>query len=198
MRIRDLMSTPVVAVDEGTSVNGARKIMDAHKIKRLPVMRKGRLVGLVTERMLAEVDSSLLKKPVKEVMVKDPYTLSPDMPPEEALVIGQVMGYGGFPVVENGLTVGMVTESDIVRLMTKALGVRGGGKRVDLKISRKFGTFKRIIEILDAKKAVLLSLMTFLRPEDGDYMIILRIYAEDTGPILKDLTAAGFTMTYVE
>jgi len=210
MRIRDLMSTPVVAVDEGTSVNGARKIMEAHKIKRLPVMRRGKLVGLVTESILAEADStsagnqtarpsdsSLLKKPVKEVMVKDPYTLSPDMPFEEALVIGQEMGYGGFPVVEDGLIVGMVTESDIVRLMTKALGARGDGKRIDLKISREFGTLQRILGILDDKKAVLLSLMTFLRPEEGDCMIILRVQAEDTGPILKDLTAAGFTVTYV-
>jgi acetoin utilization protein AcuB len=210
MRIRDLMSTPVVAVEEETSIHSAMKIMEAHKIKRLPVMRRGKLVGLVTERILSEADSgseghpvtpqsdsSLLKKLVKEVMVKDPYTLSPDMPPEEALVIGQVMGYSGFPVVENGLIVGMVTESDIVRLMTKALGLQGDGKRVDLKISREFGTLQRIMEILDEKKAVLLSLMTFLRPEEGDYMIILRIQAEDTGPILKDLTAAGFTVTYV-
>jgi len=210
MRIRDLMSTPVVAVDEETSIHGARKIMEAHKIKRLPVMRRGKLVGLVTESILAEADStsagnqtarpsdsSLLKKPVKEVMVKDPYTLSPDMPFEEALVIGQEMGYGGFPVVEDGLIVGMVTESDIVRLMTKALGARGDGKRIDLKISREFGTLQRILGILDDKKAVLLSLMTFLRPEEGDCMIILRVQAEDTGPILKDLTAAGFTVTYV-
>ncbi|MBW1690947.1 MAG: CBS domain-containing protein, partial [Deltaproteobacteria bacterium] len=48
MRIRDLMSTTVVAVDEKTSIHDARKIMEAHKIRRLPVMRKGKLVGLVT------------------------------------------------------------------------------------------------------------------------------------------------------
>jgi hypothetical protein len=84
-----------------------------------------------------------------------------------------------------------------VRIMTKALGVQEDGKRVDLKISREFGTLQRIMEILDDKKAVLLSLMTFLRHEEGDYMIILRIQAVDTGPIIKDLTAAGFTVTYV-
>jgi acetoin utilization protein AcuB len=197
MRIRDLMSTPVVAVDEGTSVNGARKIMDAHKIKRLPVMRKDKLVGLVTERMLAEVDSSLVKKFVKDVMVKDPYTLSPSMPPEEALEIGQETGYSGFPVVEDGLIVGMVTESDLVRIMTKALGARGDGKRIEVKVSREFGTMQRIMEVLDENRAVLLSLMTFLRHEQGVYMIILRIKTEDTGPIVKELTGSGFTVTYV-
>ncbi len=210
MRIRDLMSTTVVAVEEETSVHDARRIMESHKIRRLPVMRKGMLVGLVTERMLLEVKSSsaghstarqsdrpLQNEPVREVMVRDPYTLSPDMPPEEALKIGQEMGYGGFPVVEDGVIVGMVTESDIVRFMTKVLGVRGGGRRIDLKVSREFGIMQRIMGIFDKRKAVLLSLMTFLRPEEGDYMIVLRIQTEDTGPIVKELTAAGFTVTYV-
>ena len=210
MRIRDLMSTTVVAVDEETSVHDARKIMEAHKIRRLPVMKKNKLVGLVTERMLLEVKSSLaghsktrpwdaplLKKSVKEVMVRDPYTLSPDMPPEEALEIGQEIGYGGFPVAEDGVIVGMATESDIVRSMTKVLGVRGDGRRIDLKVSREFGTMQRIMAVLDDKKAVLLSLMTFLRPEEGDYMIVLRLQTDDTGPIVKELTAAGFTVTYV-
>ena len=210
MRIRDLMSTTVVAVDEETSVRDARKIMEAHKIRRLPVMKRDKLVGLVTERMLLAVESSLaghsttrpwdaplLKKSVKEVMVRDPYTLSPDMPPEEALEIGQEIGYGGFPVAEDGVIVGMATESDIVRSMTKVLGVKGDGRRIDLKVSREFGTMQRIMAILDDKKAVLLSLMTFLRPEEGDYMIVLRIQTEDAEPIVKELTATGFTVTYV-
>ncbi|MBW1690664.1 MAG: hypothetical protein JRJ70_07930, partial [Deltaproteobacteria bacterium] len=60
-----------------------------------------------------------------------------------------------------------------------------------------FGNMQRIMGILDDRKAVLLSLMTFLRPEEGDYMIILRIQAEDADPIVKELTGAGFTVTYV-
>jgi acetoin utilization protein AcuB len=210
MRIRDLMSTTVVAVEEETSVHDARKIMEAHKIRRLPVMRKHKLVGLVTERMLREVESSsaghsttrssdslLSKKPVKEVMVRDPYTLSPDMPPEEALKIGQEMGYGGFPVVEDGVIVGMVTESDIVRFMTKVLGVKGDGRRIDLKVSREFGTMQRIMEILDDRKAVLLSLMTFLRPENGEYLIVLRVKGKDAEPIAEELKKANLNVTYV-
>jgi acetoin utilization protein AcuB len=210
MRIRDLMSTNVVAVDEATSVHDARKIMEAHKIRRLPVMRRDRLVGLVTERMLLESEASsasgsaanasdtpLSRKPVKEVMVRDPYTLSPDMPPEEALEIGQEMGYGGFPVVEDDVIVGMVTESDIVRLMTRVLGVRGSGRRIDLKVSREFGTMQRIMEVLDEKRAVLLSLMTFLRPQNGEYLIILRIRSEDADPVADGLKSSGFNVTYV-
>jgi acetoin utilization protein AcuB len=208
MRIRDLMSTTVVAVGEETSVRDARKIMKAHKIRRLPVMKRDELVGLVTERMLLEEesrghssdhasDSPLFKKPVKEVMVRDPYTISPDTPPEDALEISQDMGYSGFPVVEDGVIVGMVTESDIVRFMTKALGVRQDGRRIDLKVSREFGTIQRIMEILDESKAVLLSLMTFLRPQNGEYLIILRIHTDDACAVADRLKSSGFYVTYV-
>jgi acetoin utilization protein AcuB len=210
MKIKDFMSTNVVAVDEDTTLHDARKIMEAHKIRRLPVMRKGKLVGLVTERMLLEAAPSpatalsihelqylLAKMTVKEIMVKEPHTVSPDMPAEEALQLGQDMGYGAFPVVDNGRLVGMVTESDIVRVMTRVLGVRVKGTRIDLKVSKRFGNMQRIMGILDDRKTVLLSLMSFLRPEEGDYMIILRIGTEDASPIVEELTAAGFSVTYV-
>jgi len=210
MRVKDFMSTNVVAVDEDTSVHDARKIMEAHKIRRLPVMRKGRLAGLVTLRMLLEAAPSpatalsmhelhylLAKMTVKDIMVKDPHSVSPEMPAEDALQAGQEMGYGGFPVMDNGRLVGIITESDIVRVMTKVLGVRVKGKRIDIKVTKEFGNMQRIMEILDENKAVLLSLMTFLRPEEGDYMIILRIQTEDTDPIIKELSSAGFSVTYV-
>jgi acetoin utilization protein AcuB len=210
MRIKDFMSTNVVAVDEDTTLHDARKIMEAHKIRRLPVMKKGKLVGLVTLRMLLEAAPSpatalsihelqylLAKMTVKEIMIKEPHTVSPDMPAEEALQLGQDMGYGAFPVVDNGRLVGMVTESDIVRVMTRVLGVRVKGTRIDLKVSKQFGNMQRIMGILDDRKAVLLSLMSFLRPEEGDYMIILRIGTEDANPIVEELTAAGFAVTYV-
>jgi len=209
MRIRDFMSTTVVAVDEDTPVHDARKILEAHKIRRLPVMRKGHLVGLVTERMLLEAEplpaghaanrtenQPLLAKSVKDYMTKDPYTVGPDMPFEEALEIGQNMGYGGFPVVEDGMIVGMVTESDIMRLMTKAFGVSGGSKRIEIRISREFGTMRKIMEVLDETKAVLLSLMTFLRRQHGEDLIILRVHSEDAGPVAARLRSSGFDVAY--
>jgi acetoin utilization protein AcuB len=210
MRIRDFMSTNVVAVDENTSLHDARKIMEAHRIRRLPVMKKDKLVGLVTERMLLEASPSpatalsihelhylLAKMTVKDIMVKKPYTISPDMPPEEALQLGQEMGYGGFPVVEEGRLVGVVTESDIVRLMTRVLGVTKKGKRITISASDEFGNMQRIMQILDKHKAVLLSLMSLKEPEERDWLIVLRVESKDAEPIAKELNSSGFNVTYV-
>jgi len=211
MRVRDLMSTNVVSVDEKTLVDDARKIMEAHKIRRLPVMKKDKLVGLVTKHMLLEAAPSpatsfsiheihylLARMTVKDIMTKNPDTISPDMPAEEAMQLGQEKGYGAFPVVENGRLVGMVTESDIVRMMTRVLGVKEKGKRIDIRVSNEFGTMKKIMEILDKNKTVLLSMMT-LPPEEWekDWLVMLRLKVEDAGPIAMELGAAGFNVTYV-
>jgi acetoin utilization protein AcuB len=211
MRIRDFMSTNVVTVDEKTSIHDAKKLMDAHKIRRLPVMKKDKLVGLVTKHMLLEASPSpatslsihelhylLAKMTVEDIMVKSPYTISPDMPPEEALQLGQEMGYGAFPVVEGGRLVGVVTESDIVRLMTRVLGVREKGKRIEIRASKDFGNMQRIMKTLDEHKTVLLSMMT-IPPEEGEegWLVILRLKSEDAEPIAKQLKSSGFNVAYV-
>jgi len=204
------MTTNVVAVSEDTSIHDARKIMKAHKIRRLPVLKRDKLVGLVTEHMLLEAAPSpatalsihelqylLAKMTAKDIMVKKPYSVSPDMPAEEALQLGQEMGYGAFPVVEDGKLVGIVTESDIVRVMTRVLGLRERGKRIDIKASKEFGNMKRIMEILDEHKTALLSLMTLPRPEDEDWLVVLRIKSDNAEPVVKELKSAGFNVVYV-
>lgn len=210
MRVKDIMSTNVVKIDEKTLVGDARNIMEAHRIRRLPVMRKDKLVGLVTKHMLLEAAPSpatslsiwevhylLSKMTAKDIMVEHPDTISPDMPVEEALQLGQEKGYGGFLVMEKGRLVGVVTESDIVRVMTKILGVREKGKRIDIRASNEFGNMKKIMEILDKNKSVLLSLMT-LPPEEGekDWLIVLRLKGEEAEPLVKELTSVGFNVTY--
>jgi len=210
MRIRDIMSDNVVAVDEKTSIHDARKIMEAHKIRRLPVMKKDKLVGLVTKHMLLEASPSpattlsihelhylLAKMTVKEIMVKKPFAISPDMPPEDALQLGQEMGYGGFPVVENGRLVGVVTESDIVRLMTRVLGVTKKGTRITIKTSTVFGNMQKIMNILDKNKTALLSLMSLKEPDEEERLIVLRLDSDNAEPIAKELTSSGFNVTYM-
>lgn len=213
MRIRDLMSVNVVTVDEKTSIQDARKIMEAHKIRRLPVMKRDKLVGLVTKHMLLEAAPSpatslsihelhylLSKMTVKDIMVKEPYTLSPDMPAEDALQLGQELGYGGFPVMEDGRLVGIVTESDIVRLMIRVLGVKDKGNRVEIKAPKDFGSMKRIMEILDSNKVVLRSVMTVPPEEEesgNDWRIVLRLETRDAEMVAEAFRSSGFDVVYV-
>ncbi len=210
MRVKDFMSTDVVTVDEDTSIHDARKIMETKKIRRLPVMDGSRLVGLVTERMLLEASPSqattlsihelqyiLAKMTVRDIMVRDPLTITSDMPAEEAMQLGQEKGYGAFPVVDTGRLVGIVTESDIVRIMTQILGTKGSGCRVDILTNREFGNLQKIMKIFDDKKIPLLSLMVMNDPKGakGESHIFVRLKCETGDDIVNDLRSAGFNVT---
>jgi len=211
MRIRDIMTKNPITVGSETLVLDAQKIMKENNIRRLPVVDKEKLVGIVTQHDLLaaspspatslsiyELNYLLAKMKVKEVMKKNPVTISPDTPFEEALRLGQERKIGSFPVVENGKLVGITTESDIVRILTRVLGLKEEGSRITIEgLGGKLGDLQKIISIVDENKTVILSMMSLPRPEKNDWMIVLRLKTKNPGPIVLDFKRAGYSVTYV-
>jgi acetoin utilization protein AcuB len=210
MRIRDVMTKNPITVDSETLVLDAQRMMKENNIRRLPVVDKGNLVGIVTQHDLLQASPSpatslsihelnylLAKMKVKEVMKKNPFTLTPDTPFEEALRIGQDKKIGSFPVMEKGKLVGIITESDTVRFLTRALGLREEGSRVTIEgLGGKFGDLEKIIAIANQRQTIILSMISLARPEKKDWMIVLRLKTTDPDPIVRDFKKAGFNVTY--
>jgi len=91
MKVKDFMKTDVISTETKTSIMEAQNIMREKNIKRLPVMKKDKLIGFVTKHMLLEASPSsattlsiyelnylLSKMTVDDIMVKDPITIPPD------------------------------------------------------------------------------------------------------------------------
>ena len=124
-------------------------------------------------------------------------TLTPDTPFEEALRIGQDKKIGSFPVVDKGKLVGISTESDIVRFLTRALGLREEGSRITIEgLGGKLSDLEKIISIVNQHSTIVLSMISFPRKEKGDWMIVLRLKTSDPDPIVRDFKKAGFNVTY--
>jgi acetoin utilization protein AcuB len=205
-----MMTKNPVTVDSETLVMDAQKIMKESNIRRLPVVEKGKLVGIVTKHDLLEASPSpatslsvhelnylLSKMKVKEIMKKNPVTLTPDTPFEEALKIGQQKKIGSFPVVENGKVVGIATESDIVRFLTRALGIREEGSRITIEgLGGKWGDLQKIISIADQHQTVIISMISLERPEKKDWMLVLRLKTTEPDPIVRSFKKAGLNVTY--
>jgi acetoin utilization protein AcuB len=210
MRIRDMMTRNPMTVDSETLVMDAQKIMKENNVRRLPVVDKGKLLGIVTKHDILEASPSpatslsvhelnylLSKMKVKEIMKKNPVTLTPDTPFEEALKIGQDKKIGSFPVVENGKLVGIATESDIVRFLTRALGVREEGSRITIEgLGGKLSDLEKIISIVNQHNTIVLSMISLPRTEKKEWMIALRLKTSSPDPIVKDFKKAGFNVTY--
>jgi acetoin utilization protein AcuB len=205
-----MMTKNPVTVDSNTYVLDAQKIMGENNIRRLPVVDKGKLVGIITQHDLLmaspspatslsihELNYLLSKMKVKEIMKKNPVTFSPDTPFEEALRIGQDKKIGSFPVVDKGKLVGIATESDIIRFLTRALGTREEGSRITIEgLGASLDELEKIIQIVNQHGTIILSMISLPRPEKKDWMIVLRLKTSEPDPLVKDFKKAGFNVTY--
>jgi len=204
------MTKNPITIDSETLVLDAQKIMEENNIRRLPVVDKGKLVGIITMRDLLmaapspatslsvhELHYLLAKMKVKEIMKKKPVTVTPDTPFEEAFRIGQEKKIGSFPVIEKGKLVGIATESDIVRFLTRALGIREEGSRITIEgLGGDLGGLEKIISIVNQHQTIILSMMSMPRSEKKDWMIVLRLKTTEPDPIVRDFKKAGFNVTH--
>ena len=129
--VKDWMAWPVVSVSPGTPVADAYNTMMRKGIRRLPVVEHDRLVGIVTLGDLREARPSpatslsiyelnylLARLTVGQVMTHNPLTVSPNTPIPTAARIMLEHKVSGLPVVdENKHPVGIITESDIFRML---------------------------------------------------------------------------------
>jgi acetoin utilization protein AcuB len=135
---------------------------------------------------------------VKEVMDKNPAKVSPDMPFEDALNLGQQKGNTGFPVVEKGELVGIITNGDIIRLLSSFLGLGEDGVRITIEgLGARLGELNQIIAILDRHRAPILSIMTKSGQGTQDLIAVVRLKVKDATAIVEDLNSTGFNVTYV-
>lgn len=144
MHVRDIMTTKLITVTSNTTIAKAEEIMSTHKISRLPVVDKGKLVGIISRNRIMKATApqhtpiAIWKMPhfffgmkVKEIMEKDVVTVTPDMTVEGAALIAQEKKVGGTPVVEGDRLVGMVTSNDYhYNILNPLLGIRQKGQRL--------------------------------------------------------------------
>ena len=129
--VKDWMTRRVITVDTRTSLPDAHKVIRTNNSSRLPVVERGKLVGIVTRSDIREASPSeattlsiwemhyqLSKLAVGVIMTKDPYTIAADATIKDAAKLMYAHKIGGLPVVnEGGELQGIITESDIFRIL---------------------------------------------------------------------------------
>lgn len=210
MRISDVMTKNPLTVDSETPIFEAKGIMKENNIRRLPVVDKGKLVGIITERMILEASPSpatslsihevhylISKMKVKDIMVRNPITISPDTTFKDVLLLGQEKRIGSFPVVDKGKLVGITTESDLVRFITRIWGAKEKASTLIIEgVSQRFGLFKEVVSIIDRHEVPILSIMTYIPPDRVDCNLIIRVGTKEVDSLMRDLKKARFKVIY--
>ncbi len=159
MLVRDWMTVDPQTVSASTPVMEAMQRLRDGGFRRLPVVRDGRLVGIVTDRDLKEATPSkattlsiyelnylLSKLLVKDVMVAAVITVKLEDPIERAALLMEEHRVSGLPVVEDEQLVGILTITDLLEAFVSVLGLREGGLRVTVDLPDEPGALVRVAE----------------------------------------------------
>ena len=162
MLVREWMTSDVMTVDENTSMMKALHLMKENNIRRLPVMSRGSLVGIISDRDLKEASPSkattldvhelyylLAEIKVKEIMTKNPMTVYADETVERAAVIMLEHKVSGLPVINKQKElVGIITQSDVFRAFVNITGIYNGGTQFAFSLDDKPGSIKEVADTI--------------------------------------------------
>lgn len=125
--VRDWMSRDVVTVTSEAPLTDAGNLMVERNVRRLPVLAGDALVGILTYNDLRGLPDAGASLVVGDVMTADPLTVSPDDTVGQAAEIMLQHRIGGLPALDSrGALVGLITESDIFKLVVRHWMVQKG------------------------------------------------------------------------
>ncbi len=174
MPVQDWMSKDLVTIDEDTSIMKASKVMKQNNIQHLPVLRKGRLAGIVSDRDLKEATPSkattldihemyylLDKITVKSLMPKTLFTIAPGDTVEKAAAVMLNHHISALPVADaHGGLAGILTKGDVFRAFVSISGVYQGPLAMGLELPDQPGYIKQVTDVIRMHGGRIASILT--------------------------------------
>ncbi|HFC10156.1 MAG TPA: CBS domain-containing protein [Chloroflexi bacterium] len=204
MLVGDRMSHPVITIPPDMPVVDALNLMRVEHIRRTPVVdEKGKLVGIVSDKDLLnaspsaattlsvwEINYLLSKINVGDVMTKDVVTITEDTPIEEAARIMADNKIGGLPVVRDGKVVGIITETDLFKILLEMMGARAPGVRVSILVPNVRGELALITKAIAEAGGYIISLGTFSGEDTSNALLTIKLQGlteDEVRDALKEL-----------
>lgn len=163
MFVKEVMTHDPVTITPKTTLPEIVNLLREHKVRRVPVMKKGKLVGIISDNDVDsvmpspattlsrwEMNTLLDKLTAGEFMTSPVFVTEPDCPLEEAAKVLLDKKFGSLPVMQDGQLVGIITESDIFGAFVDMLS--GGdvpGLRFVLEVEEKRGVLATLGSIVN-------------------------------------------------
>jgi len=192
------MSKPVIIISPDMPITEALSLMKKEHIRRTPVVKNGKLVGIVSDKDLLnaspspvttliiwEINYLLSKITIAEVMTKNVMTIDENTPIEQAARIMADNKIGGLPVVRDGNVVGIITETDLFKVFLELMGAREAGVRVTALVEDKPGQLAALTEAISAKKGNFVAFGQFTGENPSNKIITFKIKGLDADELRK-------------
>jgi acetoin utilization protein AcuB len=199
MLVGERMSKHVITISPDMPIAEALNMMKVEKVRRFPVVKEGKLLGLVSDKDLLNASPSpvstlsiwemnylLNKITVSEVMVKNVLTVTEDTPIEQAARIMADNKIGGLPVMRDGGVVGIITETDLFKMFLELLGAREMGIRVTVLVAEKQGELAKLTKAVSEAGGDFIAFGMFTGLDTTNKMVTFKV----TGITLETLKKA--------
>jgi acetoin utilization protein AcuB len=173
------------------------RLLQRRGIRHLPVLDQGALVGIISDRDVKTAMASgadMERLTAGDVMTRDVLTTAPMFAVEEAARVMVTERISALPVTEAGRLVGIVTETDILLLFVRAMGVSEPSSRLDVMLSDAPRALGRVVQTVEATGTAISSIMTLRSPITGMTEAVIRAATINPGPAIKALEAQGYTV----
>lgn len=210
MYVHDRMTRNPSTVKPEYPVSKAFQLMTETKHSQLPVVDdNNKLIGLVTEKLLAEVNPSkatslsvyeinylLSKTKVENIMKTGIFKINQNALIEDAALIMKENRIGSLPVVDdNDYLVGIVTRVDIFKAFIDIMGVKVRGTRIAIKVIDDIGIIADITNIIKSHNIDIRHISNF---NENDHLeLIIKVRSLDVDELIEDLKSKGYEVLSV-
>ena len=208
MFVKNKMTAKPFTISPDQTIPDAHEIMAKHSIRRLPVVKDGKLVGVVskddinraspsmaTSLSINEITYLLAKTKISKVMTKNPITISSNALLEEAAILMRDNNVSFLPVVDGGKLVGIITESAIFDSFIELLGFREKGTRLTIEADDEPGIMSNLTGIFGIYGANITHVAVY-RGTNGKSMVVTGINSLNTSDIEKSIEEHGYKIIY--
>ncbi len=213
MKVKNRMSENLRTVSMDTSVHEAMALMKSNNIRRLPVIEKDQVVGIVTIADLNQASPSsattlskhelkylLAKTTIKDILPKNQtvITINPENYIETAARVMRENKVSGLPVIDDrGKLVGVITETDIFDALIDVLGVTRVHSRIDFYTADRPGTVAEITTMIAEKGKNIVNTVAFYDKKKGMYKMVIRLEELECQDVVDELKARGLEVESV-
>jgi len=204
------MIRKVITIEKNEDIFEAKALMAKHHIRHLPVVEKdNRLIGIVTDRDIRRaLPSSLLHEhesgkeikslsgfKAKDIMTKDPITITPAYTIQDALLLIQKKRMGAFPVVdEHGILKGIISIRDLMDSFINVLGIGEPGTLLGVIVDQKIGQMKKIVDAITEENISFGSILVAKYWEKEKRAVFPYLLTQNIGPVKRKLEKMGFSL----
>lgn len=206
MFVRDIMQHDVACARPETRLDEVLRLLQRRGVRHVPVLHDEALVGIISDRDMKSVLPQFIGSPFEagdgrtprltagDIMTKHVLTVDPMALVEDAARVMVEQRIGAMPVIREGRLVGILTETDVLLLFVRAMGILEPSSRIDVLLPPDRSCIARLVHTVESTGVGVSSLVTLANPSLSLREAVVCVPTINPGPVIAALDAQGFAV----